>query len=68
MGAVRAFAANGGPVLGIQQLPDPVRGGLLPGVLRANDQLEFLCADVTVAVEVRATPFTSACVPGEEAH
>jgi phosphoribosylformylglycinamidine synthase len=67
MGAVRAFAANGGPVLGIcNGFQILCEAGLLPGVLRANRQLEFLCADVTVAVESDATPFTSACVPGEE--
>ncbi len=67
MGAVRAFAANGGPVLGIcNGFQILCEAGLLPGVLRANRQLEFLCADVTVTVESDATPFTSACVPGEE--
>ena len=67
MGAVRAFAADGGPVLGIRNgFQILCEAGLLPGVLRANRQLEFLCADVTVAVESDATPFTSACVPGEE--
>ena len=40
--------------------------GLLPGVLRANRQLEFLCADVTVTVESDATPFTAACPIGQE--
>ena len=35
--------------------------GLLPGVLRANRQVEFVCADVTVTVESTATPFTRSC-------
>jgi phosphoribosylformylglycinamidine synthase subunit PurQ / glutaminase len=67
MEAVRAFAAEGGPVLGIcNGFQILCEAGLLPGVLRANRQLEFLCADVTVTVESDATPFTSACAPGEE--
>jgi phosphoribosylformylglycinamidine synthase subunit PurQ / glutaminase len=67
MDAVRAFAADGGAVLGIcNGFQILCEAGLLPGVLRANRQLEFLCADVTVTVESDATPFTFACVPGEE--
>jgi phosphoribosylformylglycinamidine synthase subunit PurQ / glutaminase len=67
MDAVRTFAAEGGPVLGIcNGFQILCEAGLLPGVLRANRQLQFLCADVTVRVESDATPFTSACVRGEE--
>ncbi len=67
MDSVRAFAADGGPVLGIcNGFQILCEAGLLPGVLRANRQLEFLCADAAVTVESDATPFTSACVPGEE--
>ncbi|MCZ7589236.1 MAG: phosphoribosylformylglycinamidine synthase subunit PurQ [Gaiella sp.] len=67
MGAVRAFAADGGPVLGIcNGFQILCEAGLLPGVLRANRQLEFLCADVTVVVESDGTPFTAALTPGEE--
>jgi phosphoribosylformylglycinamidine synthase subunit PurQ / glutaminase len=66
MGAIRGFAADGGPVLGIcNGFQILCEAGLLPGVLRANRQVEFLCADVTVAVESAATPFTSACTPGD---
>ena len=67
MDAVRAFAANGGPVLGIcNGFQILCEAGILPGVLRANRQLEFLCADVTVTVESDATPFTAACRIGQE--
>jgi phosphoribosylformylglycinamidine synthase subunit PurQ / glutaminase len=66
MDAVRSFAADGGPVLGIcNGFQILCEAGLLPGVLRANRQLEFICADVTVTVESTATPFTAACAPGD---
>ena len=65
--AVRVFAAEGGPVLGIcNGFQILCEAGLLPGVLRANRQLEFVCADVTLTVESTATPFTAGCAPGEE--
>ena len=67
MDAVRAFAADGGPVLGIcNGFQILCEAGLLPGVLRPNRQLEFLCADVTVVVESTATPFTASCARGDE--
>jgi len=67
MDAVRAFAAAGGPVLGIcNGFQILCEAGLLPGVLRANRQLEFVCADVTVTVESTRTPFTSALSVGDE--
>jgi phosphoribosylformylglycinamidine synthase subunit PurQ / glutaminase len=60
MGAVTAFAAEGGLVLGIcngfQVLTE---AGLLPGVLRANASLSFVCRDVALTVERADTPFTS---------
>ena len=66
MGAIREFAAGGGPVLGIcNGFQILCEAGLLPGVLRANRQVEFLCADVEVTVESTATPFTRDCRPGE---
>ena len=62
MDAVRAFAADGGPVLGIcNGFQILCEAGLLPGALRPNRQLEFLCADVVVTVESTETPFTASC-------
>ena len=39
--------------------------GLLPGVLRPNASLSFICRDVAVRVERDDTPFTSRCEPGQ---
>ncbi len=67
MEALAEFAQQGGPVLGIcNGFQVLCEAGLLPGVLRANRQLEFLCADVTVTVESTATPFTAASALGDE--
>jgi phosphoribosylformylglycinamidine synthase subunit PurQ / glutaminase len=66
MDAIRSFAADGGPVLGIcNGFQILCEAGLLPGVLRANRQVEFVCADVEITVESTATPFTRDCRPGE---
>ncbi len=67
MAAVRRFAGAGGPVLGICngfQILCETR--LLPGVLRPNRQLEFVCRDVAVRVENAETVFTRRCTVGQE--
>jgi phosphoribosylformylglycinamidine synthase subunit PurQ / glutaminase len=62
--AVARFAADGGLVLGIcNGFQILCEAGLLPGVLRRNDSLSFICADVQVRVERTDTPFTSRCEP-----
>ena len=67
MDAVRRFADDGGLVLGIcNGFQILCEAGLLPGVLRRNRQLEFVCRDVRVRVERAPTPFTSRCDPGDE--
>ena len=62
MRAVAAFADAGGLVLGICngfQILTEAR--LLPGVLRANATLSFVCRDVALHVERNDTPFTARC-------
>jgi len=67
MRAVVEFAENGGLVLGIcngfQVLTE---ARLLPGALRPNESLTFVCRDVPLTVERQDTPFTSRCAPGQE--
>jgi phosphoribosylformylglycinamidine synthase len=65
--AVRAFAAAGGPVLGIcNGFQILCEARLLPGILRPNRQLEFVCRDVTLRVENADTLFTRRCTIGQE--
>jgi phosphoribosylformylglycinamidine synthase I len=67
MGAVRGFAAAGGPVLGIcNGFQILCEARLLPGVLLPNRQLEFVCRDATLRVESTAAPFMSRCEVGQE--
>ena len=66
MRAVEGFAAAGGPVLGIcNGFQILCEAGLLPGVLRANASLSFVCRDVAVRVEQSRPPFTSRADPGQ---
>ena len=66
MDAVREFAAAGGPVLGIcNGFQILCEGGLLPGVLRRNRDLEFVCRDVALRVERADTLLTRRCRPGQ---
>ena len=65
MRAVTEFAEAGGPVLGIcNGFQILCEAGLLPGVLRPNASLSFVCRDVALRVERADTPFTSLCEPG----
>ena len=66
MEAVRAFAAGGGLVLGIcNGFQILCEADLLPGVLRPNASLSFVCRDVELRVERADTPFTSRCQEGQ---
>ena len=60
MEAVGEFAAAGGPVVGIcNGFQVLCEAGLLPGALRKNQGLKFLCTTVSLRVEAGATPLTS---------
>jgi phosphoribosylformylglycinamidine synthase subunit PurQ / glutaminase len=66
MRAVSAFAAEGGLVLGIcNGFQVLCEAGLLPGALRPNTSLSFVCRDVALVVERVDTPFTSRCASGQ---
>ena len=67
MQEVQRFAAAGGPVLGIcNGFQILCEAGLLPGVLRANASLSFVCSDVAVRVEHSRPPFTNRAEPGQQ--
>ena len=58
------FSYDGGLVLGIcNGFQVLCEAGLLPGVLRPNHSLSFVCRDVPLTVERADTPFTSRCRP-----
>jgi phosphoribosylformylglycinamidine synthase len=66
MGAVARFADEGGLVLGICngfQILTEAR--LLPGTMRPNASLGFVCRDVTLEVERVDLPFVSRCEEGQ---
>jgi phosphoribosylformylglycinamidine synthase len=66
MGAVRRFAEEGGLVLGIcNGFQVLCEAGLLPGVLRPNASLSFVCRDVGLRIEHADMPFTRRAEPGQ---
>jgi phosphoribosylformylglycinamidine synthase len=66
MEAVTRFAAGGGLVLGIcNGFQVLCEAGLLPGALRPNVSLSFVCRDVQVVVENTGTEFTGRCEAGQ---
>ena len=65
MDAVRAHADSGGLVVGIcNGFQILCEAGMLPGALRKNRDLKFLCKWVEVRVETTESPFTSAANEG----
>jgi phosphoribosylformylglycinamidine synthase I len=66
MRAVKSFAREGGPVLGIcngfQVLTE---AGLLPGALVRNANLKFVCRTVELRVETTDSPFTHGAARGQ---
>jgi len=66
MQAVADFAADGGSVLGIcNGFQVLCEAGLLPGALRPNESLSFICEDVPLRVE-HAGAFLTRCEAGQE--
>ncbi|MDX6505906.1 MAG: phosphoribosylformylglycinamidine synthase subunit PurQ / glutaminase [Gaiellaceae bacterium] len=65
MDAIQRFAAGGGLVLGIcNGFQVLCEAGMLPGALRPNASLSFVCRDVALRVERDDTSFTSLAEPG----
>lgn len=65
MASLKAFAADGGTVLGIcNGFQILCESGLLPGALVRNRDLHFLCEHVHLRVENSGTRFTSAAPAG----
>jgi phosphoribosylformylglycinamidine synthase I len=66
MEAVRAHADRGGLVLGIcNGFQILCEAGMLPGALRKNSRLKFLCTWTAVRVDNAATPFTKGAAAGD---
>ncbi len=66
MEAVRTFAANGGPVLGIcNGFQILCEAGLLPGALIRNRSLQFRCEHVFIRTGNNDSPFTNKIPPGK---
>ena len=66
MERVAEFAGAGGPVLGIcNGFQVLLEAGLLPGAMRRNRGLKFICEHVHVRVEHADTPFTSRAAAGQ---
>ena len=66
MQAIKAFADDGGLVIGIcNGFQILLESGLLPGAMLRNTGLRFRCTFVTLRVERADTPFTDSFQPGQ---
>lgn len=66
MGALKEFAAAGGPVIGIcNGFQILCESGLLPGALVRNKGLHFVCRHQHVRVETTRSPFTRKATQGQ---
>ena len=66
MESVAEFAKAGGPVLGIcNGFQVLLEAGLLPGAVRVNKTLRYICRDVFMRIESNETAFTRLYEPGQ---
>jgi phosphoribosylformylglycinamidine synthase subunit PurQ / glutaminase len=66
MDEVRKFAQRGGHVVGFcNGFQILLESGLLPGAMRRNDSLKYVCRDVWLTVENAMTPWTRKYAKGE---
>lgn len=66
MPAIEKFAKSGGIVLGIcNGFQILLEAGLLPGAMRRNSGLRYICRHVFIRVEETNTPFTCAAERGQ---
>ncbi len=67
MEAVKKAAAEDKPVLGVcNGFQVLLEAGLLPGAMRRNENLKFICRPVTLVVENNQTMFTTGYEAGQE--
>ncbi len=67
MEEVKKFAAKGGHVAGFcNGFQILLEAGLLPGAMRRNDSLRYVCRDVPLKVENALTPWTRKYARGEQ--
>ena len=66
MEEVRKFAQRGGHVVGIcNGFQILLEAGMLPGAMRRNDSLKYVCRDVHLKVENAMSPWTRKYARGE---
>jgi phosphoribosylformylglycinamidine synthase I len=66
MASVEHFASEGKPVIGIcNGFQILCESGLLPGVLRQNEHLQYRCQWTCLRTENSSSPFTSRCQAGQ---
>ena len=69
LGAVKRFAAEGGPVIGVcNGFQILTEAGLLPGALLRNKDLRFICKPVELRIETTDSPFTNSASKGQIVH
>src|SRR5664279_4951478 len=69
MNAVKTFARDGGPVLGIcNGFQILVESGLLPGALVRNVGMEFICRTIGLQVATTNSPYTNLARKGQVLH